>query len=124
VTTATAATTASAICSYPVSVATTSLTTDDLLFRGTPHIWMKTESPNSGSDIHALAPIAISAARRHADLTSSLRAAICTAPCGCVASNAPMYVRPCRERMPKAFLPRNNITNNASGVRSGGKLRV
>ena len=79
-TTPTAATTTSESCSYPVSAATASVMTDRRLLRGTFHIWMKTASPNSGSDIHTLTPIAMSAARTQTDLTSTLRTASCAVP--------------------------------------------
>ena len=79
-TTPTAATTASASCSYPVSAATAPLITGSRLLRGTFHIWMKTASPNSDSDIHTLTPIAMSAARTQTDFTSTLRAASCAVP--------------------------------------------
>ena len=85
---------------------------------------MKTASPNSGSDIHTLTPIAMSAARTQTDFTSSLRAASCAVPYAWVASNALMYVRPCLRRIPKAFPARTNTMSSESGAKSTGIARA
>ena len=85
---------------------------------------MKTSSPKSDSDVHALTPIAMSAARTQTDFTSSLRAVSCAVPYAWVASNALMYARPCLRRIPKAFPARNNTINRESGAKSTGIART
>ena len=61
-------------------------------------------------DAHILTPTAINAASTHAVRTSTLSPTSCAVPYACAISNALVYVRPCRRRIPKALPTRTTST--------------